>query len=70
VALRLASDRGYRGDWHATFVPSGSGTRVTVEERAEVPNPIMRIAAWLLFDPAAFSARYLEALAAHLEAKR
>jgi len=67
VRLRFASDAGYSGTWEAVLVPEGTGTRVSVVERAEVPSPIGRILARLLFDPEAFATTYLAALKARVE---
>lgn len=67
LALRFSSDRGYTGSWRATLSDALGGTRLTIEERAEIPSPMGRVFARLFFDPAAFSRRYLDGLARRLE---
>ena len=67
LALRFESDRGYSGEWRASLRDEGSGTAIDVEEQARIQNPIGRIMARLLFDPAAFSQTYLAELQSHLE---
>lgn len=67
LALRFSSDRGYSGAWRAVFAPAAGGTLVSVEEHATIPNPLARILAWAIFDPADFSRSYLDALAARME---
>jgi hypothetical protein len=67
MRLRFASSAGYSGTWQARLVAEGAGTRIEVRERAEVPNPLRRLAARVLFDPQAFAAAYLAALKARAE---
>jgi hypothetical protein len=67
VQLRFGSDAGYSGTWEAVLAPEGEGTRVSVVERAVVPQPLGRILARLFFDPEAFATSYLEALKARVE---
>lgn len=67
VRLRFASDRGYSGAWEAVIEPRAGGTRIAVVERSNVPSPLGRILARLMFDPAAFSVGYLAALKARVE---
>lgn len=67
VVLRFASDRGYSGRWEAVLTPVVGGTRIAVVETATVSAPLGRIIARLMFDPAEFSARYLQALKAQAE---
>ena len=67
IRLRFMSDAGYAGSWEAVMTPEGSGTRITVVERAEVPSPIGRILARLFFDPEAFATTYLAALKSRVE---
>ena len=67
IRLRFASDAGYSGTWEAVLVPKGTGTRIAVVERAEIPSPIGRILARLFFDPEAFATTYLAALKARVE---
>jgi hypothetical protein len=65
--LRFTSDAGYTGTWEAVLAPDGDSTRVSVVERAEIPSPLGRILARLLFDPEAFATTYLAALKARVE---
>jgi len=67
VRLRFASDAGYAGSWEAVLVPEGDSTRISVVEWSEVPSPIGRILARLLFDPEAFATTYLAALKGRVE---
>jgi len=67
LALRFESDRGVVGTWRAHLIPEPAGTRLVVEERASIRNPVGRLIAFLMFDPNAFSERYLDALAQRLE---
>jgi hypothetical protein len=67
LALRFSSDRGYTGAWRAVLAPAAGGTLVSVEERATISNPLARLLARAMFDPAAFSRSYLDALAARAE---
>ncbi|MBL0935385.1 MAG: SRPBCC family protein [Rhizobiaceae bacterium] len=67
LALRFQSDRGYTGEWTAELTPAPEGTRIVVQELARISNPVGRLMARILFDPAAFSKRYLESLAKRLE---
>ncbi|MDA0923496.1 MAG: SRPBCC family protein [Proteobacteria bacterium] len=67
IALTMASDRGWTGEWVALLTPEGGGTRIAVTERAMVRNPLARIAARLFFAPAAFAATYLAELKTRVE---
>lgn len=69
LGLRFESNRGYFGEWKAELSPEPGGTRLSVEEQATIASPIGRLIARILFDPVAFSRRYLDALAAHVEDK-
>ena len=67
IRLRFASDAGYSGTWEAVLVREGTGTRIAVVERAEIPSPLGRILARLFFDPEVFATTYLAALKARVE---
>jgi uncharacterized protein YndB with AHSA1/START domain len=69
VRLRFTSDAGYSGTWEADLTPHEGGTRIVAVERAEVPSPLRRLAARLLFDPEAFAATYLRELKTESEKK-
>ena len=69
VRLRFTSDAGYTGSWEAVLSPEGTGTRVSVVERAVVPSPIGRILVRLFFDPEQFATTYLAALKARVEGR-
>ncbi len=67
LALRFESDRGVVGTWRAHLIPEPAGTRLMVEERASIRNPLGRLIASLMFDPNAFAERYLDELVHRLE---
>lgn len=67
IALTMASDRGWTGEWVAMLTPEGGGTRIAVTERAMVRNPLAPIAAHLFCAPAAFATTYLAALKTRVE---
>ncbi len=62
LALRFESDRGVVGTWRAHLIPEPTGSRLLVEERASIRNPVGRLIALLMFDPNAFLERYLDEL--------
>jgi Polyketide cyclase / dehydrase and lipid transport len=52
----------FRGSWTFEIEPTAVGSRVTITEKGEIPNPILRTL-WHLFKPVKSSAeRYLDAL--------
>lgn len=67
LTLGFESDRGYTGSWQAVFSAVPGGTQLVVEEQAVIPGPVGRLMARVLLDPAAFSRRYLDALAIRVE---
>jgi hypothetical protein len=67
IRLRFTSDAGYTGTWEAVLSPDGSGTRIVATERAEVPSPLRRLVARVVFDPEAFAATYLRELKSESE---
>jgi hypothetical protein len=67
IRLRFTSDAGYAGTWEAVLSPDGTGTRIVATERAEVPSPLRRLVARLVFDPEAFAATYLRELKSESE---
>jgi uncharacterized protein YndB with AHSA1/START domain len=67
IRLRFTSDAGYAGSWEAVLTPEGQGTRIVATERAEVPSPLRRLVARLMFDPEAFATTYLRELKSESE---
>jgi hypothetical protein len=67
IRLHFTSDAGYSGEWQAVLQPVAGGTRISVVERAEVPSPLGRIVARLIFDPTEFATAYLASLKARVE---
>ena len=67
IRLRFTSEAGYSGSWEAVLTPQVQGAQITVLERAEIPSPLGRILARLLFNPEAFATKYLMALKARVE---
>ena len=67
IRLSFTSDAGYSGSWEAVLSPDGPGTRIVATERAEVPSPLRRLVARLMFDPEAFAATYLRELKSESE---
>jgi hypothetical protein len=65
--LAFSSRAGYAGKWIATLSPIANGTRMEVVERTTIPNPISRLIARIIFDPAVFSQSYLSQLKARVE---
>ena len=64
IRLEFDSTRGYRGEWQGRFSPTpDGGTLLEVVERATTPSPTGRILSRLFFDPAAFTAAYLDDVA-------
>jgi hypothetical protein len=55
-------DAPFSGTWTYLLEPEAAGTRVTITERGEVPNPIFRLLSKLFFDPHTSMERYLVAL--------
>jgi len=52
----------FSGSWTTEIEPTETGCRVTITERGEIPNPLMRTM-WILFQPSKSSVeRFLEAL--------
>lgn len=54
------------GSWTIDLLPEGMGTRVTLIERRQTPNPLARLAQGDLRAGGALGATYLRALADHL----
>jgi uncharacterized protein YndB with AHSA1/START domain len=67
IRLRFSSDAGYAGSWEAVLTPEGQGTRIVATERAEIPSPLRRLVARLMFDPEAFATTYLRELKSESE---
>jgi hypothetical protein len=67
IRLSFTSDAGYSGSWEAVLSPDGPGTRIVATERAEIPSPLRRLVARLMFDPEAFAATYLRELKSESE---
>lgn len=55
----------FSGRWEFDLEPSGGGTRLTITEVGEVPNPFFRFMARAFMDPAKYVEEYLAALAVH-----
>lgn len=58
-------DLGYSGEWQFVLTPSGSGTRLTITEHGEVPNPVMRFIGSLMGHAGSIE-RYMRHLALSL----
>ncbi|HXE58664.1 MAG TPA: SRPBCC family protein [Gemmatimonadales bacterium] len=56
-------DGPFRGRWEIRLEPAEGGTRVTITERGEVPNPVFRFVARFVIGHRAFMERFLDALA-------
>jgi len=53
----------FRGQWEFEIAPAPLGSRITITERGEVPNPLFRFLARVVLNPAAHLEAYLRALA-------
>jgi uncharacterized protein YndB with AHSA1/START domain len=63
----IADEKGpFSGRWEFDLSAEGSGTRVTITEVGEVPNPFFRFMARKFMDPALYLEAYLTALAERL----
>lgn len=67
MELRFESDMGVVGTWRAKLIAEPAGTRLEVEEKASIRQPVLRLIAFLMFDPNAFAERYLDELIHRLE---
>jgi uncharacterized protein YndB with AHSA1/START domain len=56
----------FSGSWTFELEPAPGGTRLTITERGTIHNPLMRLAARVLMDPAATATTYLVDLGRHL----
>ena len=56
-------DQPFGGTWAFTLAPEGAGTRVTIEERGEVYNPIFRFMSRFVFGHTATMDAFLRSLA-------
>ncbi|MGV3710422.1 MAG: SRPBCC family protein [Gemmatimonas sp.] len=58
-------DLGYSGEWRFVLTPSGTGTRLTITEHGDVPNPVMRFIGSLIGHAGSIE-RYMRHLALSL----
>jgi hypothetical protein len=61
----IADEKGpFHGRWEFEIAPTGDGSRLTITEHGEIPNPFFRFMARLFMNPAVYLEMYLKALAA------
>lgn len=58
----------FSGSWEIRLEPVAEGTRISVTERASIPNPVFRVAARLFHDQGATADLYLADLATQFNA--
>jgi uncharacterized protein YndB with AHSA1/START domain len=56
----------FSGSWTFELEPAPGGTRLTLTERGTIDNPLFRLVARVLMDPAATATTYLADLGRHL----
>jgi uncharacterized protein YndB with AHSA1/START domain len=64
VRTIVGDDQPFTGRWEFALEPANGGTRLTIEEVGEVPNPVFRFVARVFMNPATHLETYLKALAA------
>jgi uncharacterized protein YndB with AHSA1/START domain len=61
----IADEKGpFTGCWEFEIIPADEGSRITITERGEVSNPLIRLMFRLFMNPAMYLEKYLKALAA------
>lgn len=64
VTTILDQDLPFDGSWIIDLAPEGDGTRVAIEERGRVKNPVFRFLSHFVFGHTSTMEAYLDALAA------
>jgi uncharacterized protein YndB with AHSA1/START domain len=59
-------DGPFSGQWEFDVQPAAQGSRITLTERGQIPNPFFRLMFWAFMTPAFYLEMYLRALATKL----
>jgi hypothetical protein len=67
LVRKIADESGpFSGEWVFDIEPIGEGSKVTLTERGQIPNPFFRVMFWTFMTPTFYLEMYLQALAKKL----